>query len=756
MIGSTRFLMTTILCLAALRPGLGAASPAQPSAGPDRTGVNMTKQESQVDFSYAFAPPHRITLARPDSSDKTLLDLNPGSLRIAWSYDNLLNYPISAFKTPPANWSVTLTPQIDGHPFAHSSWRRIAGWVPGLDNRYEDPSGTMTIEVIGGRSAAVGKIELHNASGKAVQFALHCDSGSWGENPAWVDPKHLAGDNLVAGWNERADRVLFMGVGADAWSAAPDGMAPGPRSMLMLWTLKPGEQRTAWIVRPYRAYAADLPALRATKWDAEMDFGQKEWEQLIGRSAQLSIPDPVVANAYRACLADLFVMREPTAGGFIGAEPGTEVYRAAGAGFEAAISSVAIDQAGYAAEARNAIRLGLETQEPDGNWDDPKGWGHLMWGNAGTKAWAVMNHYRLTGSRAYLLLAYPRLAACARWQERQRATTRVGDPAANIAYGLMPRGMGDCGLMNDGDLYGIFLPHNIWAVYADRQAVEAAEILGKTEDLPELRKIYETGRADLLRALDRGAIPENGYRWIPGVPGKTSGSLWGGLNALFPCAILAPDDPLIDGAIRHMESRLSPGGIPVHTGWLANGMWVAITLDNLADAHLARGNGDAAARYLYAVLNHGTPLFTWCEERGQEAGTSECTGDRQHLWTPVAVVRCIRDCLVMERKGGLELALGTPRDWLPGGHEVGIENAPTYFGRVTWKMSYDDAAGRVQGVVSLARGANPPRVTLHIRLPEGRRIASVDSASGASVTPDGSALTWNSPRGSHRFVATVR
>ncbi len=48
----------------------------------------------------------------------------------------------------------------------------------------------------------------------------------------------------------------------------------------------------------------------------------------------------------------------------------------------------------------------------------------------------------------------------------------------------MPRGFGDCGLMDDDDLYGVFLPHNIWAVYADRLTVEAAEILGKTEDLP--------------------------------------------------------------------------------------------------------------------------------------------------------------------------------------------------------------------------------------------------------------------------------
>ena len=173
----------------------------------------------------------------------------------------------------------------------------------------------------------------------------------------------------------------------------------------------------------------------------------------------------------------------------------------------------------------------------------------------------------------------------------------------------MPRGFGDCGLMNDGDTYGVFLPHNIWAVYADRCSLEAAEILGKTPDAVELKKIYESARGDLLSVLDRGAIRDKDYRWIPGVPGKTSGSRWGALNATFPCGLLPPDHELITGTLRRIESNMSPGGIPLHTGWLANGMWVAITLDNVAEVHLLRGNGDAAARYLYATLNHGTPLL---------------------------------------------------------------------------------------------------------------------------------------------------
>jgi len=122
-----------------------AAATEAPSAG----------RASRVDFSYAFAPPHRITIGRPDSSDRTLLDLQPGSLRVAWSYDDLTRYPLAAFKTPPTSWDIRITPQIDGHGFKQSRWTRPGGWLPGVDCAHEDPAGTIRLEAVGGITAAV-------------------------------------------------------------------------------------------------------------------------------------------------------------------------------------------------------------------------------------------------------------------------------------------------------------------------------------------------------------------------------------------------------------------------------------------------------------------------------------------------------------------------------------------------------------------------------------------------------------------------
>jgi hypothetical protein len=707
-----------------------------------------------VSFKYAFAPPHRITVALPDSSNKTLLDAMPGKLLMSWTYENLIYYSFNSFMTPPTKWKVNIEPQIDRHPFAQGKWERVRGYLPVLRNTYHDDGGALTLEIAGGVTAAIGKITLANSSTHSETMTLRCAvPGNWtGYNPAWVDHQ-AAADHLLAGWQAPADQVVILGIGADEYPVAAATV------LTMKWNLQPGETRVAWLIRPYKNEEDDVAALRKKDWGSEFESAKKEWMDLLDHSSRVIIPDQGVRNAFYACLADLFIMREPIARGYIATIPGTEVYRAATDPFEAAIVAVALDQVGLHDLADLGYRVDLDIQEPDGDWTEKKYWSHLMWGTSGFKAWVVMEHYWLSGDTAFLEKRYPQMLASSRWQEKQRTRTRISDAGGQrpLTYGLMPRGMGDGGLMDGDDLYGVFYTHNIWAVYADKLALEAAWILNRAQDARELEEIYGRGKNDLLVALDRGAITESdGTRWISAVPAKVTGSRWGVLNALFPTELLSPSDKLIDGTLKYIERNMSPGGIPVHTGWMKDGMWVAIALDNVAEAHLARDEGDAAMSLLYATLNHGTPLYTWCEERGQEPNTSKTSGDRQHLWTPVAVVRFLRDALVMEEGDHLHLARGIERTWLASGKEVGIQDAATHFGTLTYRFSLDPAKSKLTGVIDFPASKVPYHATLHSRLPENLRVVSVDKGSQASVAGDGTALEWSHPHGTVHFEAQVR
>ncbi|HAO78841.1 MAG TPA: hypothetical protein DCQ92_07680 [Verrucomicrobia subdivision 3 bacterium] len=69
----------------------------------------------------------------------------------------------------------------------------------------------------------------------------------------------------------------------------------------------------------------------------------------------------------------------------------------------------------------------------------------------------------------------------------------------------------------------------------------------------------------------------------------------------------------------------------------------------------------------------------------------------------------------------------------------------------TW--SYDDLLH-----YPLTSFKTPPAAwaTLHVRLPSGLRVASVEPASGATILSDGGGLNWALPRGRMAFKATIR
>lgn len=710
---------------------------------------------SRVDFSYAFATPHRLTIARPDSGDKTILDVQAGSVRMAWTIDSLTRYPLAIYASPPTTWDFTIKPEIDGKPFGRCDWSRRDGYLPILDNVYTDARGAVRLEIAGTETAALTRITLTNTGDQVHRFTVTCASKEQigaGYSPAWLGEEDYR-DTLLSGWRDRADRILFLALGAPAMEV------PAPATLQMVWNLSPGQSAAAWLVRPYRAYKKDIPHLRGRDWNAEFETAVTEWKALLARAVNVAVPDPGVRNGLYACLADLFIMREPVAQGYLAGTAGTECYRAPN-NAEPAVQAICLDQFGYHQEAEIGYRMCLDLQGEDGDWADPEGWSHHWWSSSGFKSWAVIEHYKLTRDRAYLEKVFPRMLASSRYHERRRSETRkLVNGERPLTYGLMPRGQGDCGLFDGEDYYGVYYPHNFWAVFADACAAEAARILGRPEQ-KELEEIYEKARADLLASLAAGAILEEDYRWIPAAPGKTTGSRWGALNALFPCRLLPPDHELITGTIRKMEARMSPGGLPIHTGWQKDGMWVAITLDNLGQALLARGEGDKVAEYLYAVLNHGTPLYSWCEERGQEPGNANCTGDRQHLFTPVAVLRAVRDSFVMEENDGLQLALGAARDWLGSGEPIGIQNAPTHFGPVSWHMQFDPKARKVTGTAVFPDAGSLKWAKLHIRLPGNLKAASLvapppSAAIKIEDRPEGTALILNAPRGEIAFEVAM-
>ncbi|MDP4184015.1 MAG: hypothetical protein Q8862_02500, partial [Bacteroidota bacterium] len=131
------------------------------------------------------------------------------------------------------------------------------------------------------------------------------------------------------------------------------------------------------------------------------------------------------------------------------------------------------------------------------------------------------------------------------------------------------------------------------------------------------------------------------------------------------------------------------------------------------------------------------------------------SGDRQHLWTPVAIVRILRDMFVLEDGKGINLAVGTAREWLASGKMVGISHASTHFGEISYHLQYDSKTKKVSGEVSFPDDISAEWAILNIRLPGGLKVKSVNSKVKVIALPDGSGFRWVKPQGILKFDANI-
>src|SRR5690606_13318548 len=103
-----------------------------------------------------------ITVAPPDSGDKTLVDAEPGKITLSWSYDNLLSFPVANFFGPQTQWKLVFQPTVDGQKVEKSTWSRLDDWLPGLAAEFSHPAVKTRFEVIGGHRAAIMRVEFTN------------------------------------------------------------------------------------------------------------------------------------------------------------------------------------------------------------------------------------------------------------------------------------------------------------------------------------------------------------------------------------------------------------------------------------------------------------------------------------------------------------------------------------------------------------------------------------------------------------------
>ena len=652
-----------------------------------------------VDFHYSFHSPHTLTLSRPSASEKFVADVSESGIKFWYATNSLRNIHPLSWTILKQDVQIVMSVSVGGKASSLGNWYRHPSGAPYLFAEGNDGGVSYRISAVACKSGAVIKLEALNegTSDEDVFFQTAHTSGWVISNKGWIDGVH---NHVLMTLNDgRADRLLACAYGADSYPMYRNNMADEekppmanesfgikPNSMKKItsrYTLMPGEKKTGYLFMPYEMYFDDLNKIDEIDFEREMAGALAEWEELLGRGTEIRIADEALMHCYRACIADLFVMREQI-GEYKGISCGTRFYRSANSG-ESLESAILLETVGYGEDMLSDYPMYWSGQDEDGCWVTRKGWEHEVWALIFNKTNSVMEHYYITRDRDFLEKMYPRMYASAMFNYKARNSTKSSKIPSE--RGLMPRGMGDCGMMNNGDYYGTFYPHNCLAVAADGQVLEAARILGKTEDVALLTEVYEQAKEALLTSVRDNLAEIDGYRIVPPVAHAPITSMYGCLYSVFPGNLISSDDPMIRDTVRYLENRkVSEGGLPVGMGWMKEGLWVAMALSNVARAYLRMGMYEEARKYLYPALNHASYFVTWCEERGAEANSEKISGDKQHLWTPLSVCQYLTEALFFEDADGVHICAGACPEWLSDGKEISVKGFYSHYGKTDFTV----------------------------------------------------------------------
>ncbi len=543
-------------------------------------------------------------------------------------------------------------------------------------------------------------------------------------------------------------------------------------------TLAPGADAVGFVTIPFipGLTAEERSRLKDLDYTAERTRVIDYWRGVTAAGVPFRVPEErfnVFAKGL-ICRIRISATKDPNSGLYMvpAASYNYKVYAN-----EAAFQSQLLDVAGYPALSRAYLNTwpAVQGSKPfRGTFTDQRGVYHgAMTGpeydytasnynlDHGTMLWSLIEHYRMTRDSEWLKSIASSLKKAADWVIEQRKLTKVLDNGAPCPeYGLLPAGH-----LEDNADWGHWFSVN---AYASLGVTEMAKAFAEIGDPDAARYTKEAAlyRADLRRAVDGAAAAAPVIRlrnntWVAYVPTRVHqrirlfGPLRVGYYSRYPEKVLPTYrlsatrellyGPLIlvDTGIYDARERLATWviddwednatmsetlGLHVH-GWVDEDLWFSrggmvfqANLQNPIRAYLRRGEARAAIRNLYNnfVSCYYPAVNVFTEEYRQWRSPS---GPFYKVPDESKFVHRLRDMLFTEYDGDLLLAPATPERWLANGQEIEAKNAPTHYGPLSFILRGGD--GEVRGTIELPQ-RNPYRnAWLTVRVPDGRKIASV-------------------------------
>lgn len=487
-------------------------------------------------------------------------------------------------------------------------------------------------------------------------------------------------------------------------------------------TLAPGEERSVVVKIPIPALnltLAELDKVRRASFERHLERTTSDWEQFLERGMKLEIPDKLASDTYKSALINLHLLKD---GSVITAGP--TLYHGEWIR-DAAHIIRALDITGFHESSRECLDELLHAQNSEGYfW---YGTTDLVaadveqreYDSNGQAIWALIEHYKTTGDKAWLAKIYPFIKRGAEFIIKIRYLTRKKEDESSLHYGLLPK---SCSAEHTGPTNYIYYD-DFWGLCGLKEVIYAASELGLDEDVKQFVKEYQDFESCVWNSVER-VTTERKLECFPASPYQdVSGTIIGNIACFWPCKLVDPWDIRLEAVLNTLYSKHMPNGC-----WFNRHIWGAygpILTWSIANCFLHRLEIDKLVRIFKWTLQHGqSSTHAWPE--GVNAQTMYGSeGDAYVGWAMAEYVMLLKNMLVLEQEDSIWITPCIPKEWLNDGSVIKALDVPTTYGKLDLTLESSVHKDVVIISLNLEREGPSKGFTIFINHPLSKEIRSV-------------------------------
>ena len=568
-------------------------------------------------------------------------------------------------------------------------------------------------------------------------FAFHDDAVWVNGTKAIVPLNPAAGFGAAPFAQGSVTRYLKLG-GLPAQKEVHDEFGYASGALQFNLNLAPGSAREIYVAVPFGSVSDGetcIASLKSASGPVQFARAIQSWEQQGAGSFEIFVPLHLRRLAYsvKTAAAHIRINRDGPA-----LHPGPRRYCRSWIR-DGVVMGAALLRVGCTDALRDFIRWYAGFQADDGtipDCTDAEGSEWLPEYDAyGQLIFGIMEYYRFTGDRPFLEAMRPaaeKALACMHNLRAQRLTDEYMQPEKQAYYGLLPESMSHEGYMAH-PVHAYW--DDFWAICGYRDAARMAEILGDEDEAALLKHEHDLLCKNVQASL-AVTIAQHGIDFLPGSVelGDFDPTASAVAIALLDQLEILPAAETRTTFEKYFDLFLKRSGCKI--GWVN---YTAYEIRIIGALVRLGKRMEAVELAHYMIKNQRIAAWNqWPEITWRDPASPSFIGDLPHTWISAEFILAACSLFAYERGSdqSLVLAAGIPFKWLTDGSPIGIENLPTYYGKLSFSLSLEDKNTlclSLTGTLAMPPGG----IAVKPPLPRPIRSVEVNGEALESFEPDG-------------------